>query len=266
MFEFLYLIQDKNDMGTNIYKIGKTTQGISDRLKGYPRGTRPIRISQVDNCDKRETELINIFKTKYVLSRGREYFEGDLNSMIKDFTNFCDSIKVLPNNVNNNTTNNNSNNNSNSNNITNNNYVTNINITPKTFKCNKCHEIFKTKNNLIKHINKKIKCNITTEFQCIICLKYFSCKKSLNEHCKKNNCVEKQNINENIEYLNDDNNNKSKIRQVLKLYLESNMSNDDKAKLIKIHINTLEIDLIKTILKSDLPLDGKVLAFSTYIP
>ena len=111
MFEFLYLIQDKNDMGTNIYKIGKTTQGISDRLKGYPRGTRPIRISQVDNCDKRETELINIFKTKYLLSRGREYFEGQLNSMIKDFTNFCDSIKVLPNNLNNNTTNNNTTNN-----------------------------------------------------------------------------------------------------------------------------------------------------------
>jgi hypothetical protein len=99
MYNYLYLIQDNRDIGSNVYKIGKTTQLPSDRFKGYAKGTYPIRISQVDNCHQREYELIDLFKKRYELYRGREYFEGNLNDMIKEFNNLCnDCINMNDNN------------------------------------------------------------------------------------------------------------------------------------------------------------------------
>ena len=91
MYNYLYLIQDNRDIGLNVYKIGKTTQSPSDRLKGYSKGTYAIRIYQVDDCHKKESELIELFKKKYKLFRGREYFEGDLNDMINEFNNLCNN-------------------------------------------------------------------------------------------------------------------------------------------------------------------------------
>ena len=95
MYNYLYLIQDNQDIGSNVYKIGKTTQSPSDRFKGYSKGTYPIRISQVDDCHIREIELINLFKNKYILFRGREYFNGNLNDMIKEFNNLCDNCNNI---------------------------------------------------------------------------------------------------------------------------------------------------------------------------
>jgi len=102
MHNFLYLIQDINDIGTNIYKIGKTNQLPDQRFKGYEKGSYPFRISKVDNCNYREKELINIFKEKYELARGREYFRGDLNKMIEDFNILCDKSIFKQYDINNN--------------------------------------------------------------------------------------------------------------------------------------------------------------------
>lgn len=159
MYNFLYLIQDNCDIGSNIYKIGKTTQAPSDRFKGYSKGTYPIRISQVDNCHLREIELINIFNKNYKLSRGREYFSGILNNMIIDFTNLC------------------------------NNQTNNILIKSNTsLRCNKCKQIFTTNFSLERHINKKVPCTFITKYQCKICNKYFKRNESLKEHTINNSC------------------------------------------------------------------------------
>ncbi len=139
------------------------------------------------------------------------------------------------------------------------------------FICNICNEQFKTKNNLLKHINKKNKCNVTTDFQCLICLKYFSCKKSLNEHTKKNICKEKPSIIkqpdiDTVNYLNDKNNTISEIKAALKLYLESSSLNiDEKITLIKKYNLKIGDDEIKLIINSDFQIDGKVLTLSTYL-
>ena len=41
------------------------------------------------------------------------------------------------------------------------------------FKCSNCNILFVTKQSLEKHINKKNKCTIKTEFKCTKCNKYF---------------------------------------------------------------------------------------------
>jgi hypothetical protein len=181
MYNFLYLIQDNCDIGSNIYKIGKTTQDPSDRFKGYSKGTYPIRISQVDNCHLREIELINIFKKNYKLSRGREYFCGILNNMIIDFTNLCNS---QTNNI-----------------ITkSNNILTKSNI---TLRCSKCKQIFTTNFSLERHTNKKVPCTFITKYQCKICSKYFKRNESLKEHTIKNSCkIIFKNINEHLNISN----------------------------------------------------------------
>jgi len=165
MYHYLYLIQDKNDINTNIYKIGKTTQIPDNRFKGYIDGTYPIRISKVDDCHKRENELISIFKNKYQLSRGREYFNGDINCMIKDFNSFCDQNFQEKNN-----------------NLTKNKKILNN----TNFLCELCNKYFDTNQHLIQHLNKKNKCNNKTDFFCNICNKYFIYKKNLNDHNNKN--------------------------------------------------------------------------------
>jgi uncharacterized C2H2 Zn-finger protein len=85
------------------------------------------------------------------------------------------------------------------------------------YKCNLCELMFKSKQNLKSHLNRKIKCNDlhicklcnrkfhsienlrkhernSTEcnkniFKCGNCNKYFNTNKSLNAHIKLNNCI-----------------------------------------------------------------------------
>lgn len=222
MHNFLYLIQDKLDINTDIYKIGKTTQIPDKRFKGYIEGTYPLRISKVDNCHKRECELIDIFKKKYNVARGREYFKGNINTMIKDFTQFCDSIipKTIINIVNNY-------------NIDNNN----------KFKCNICNAEFTAKIGLIKHQNKKNKCNVETAFQCKNCLKYFRHNKSLKEHTIKQNC-------KNEEHENNDENIIDELDDYLNLVFIAKLDIESKIKLIKTKIQ-LDGNIIKAIINSN---------------
>ena len=66
--------------------------------------------------------------------------------------------------------------------------------------CDKCNYVFTTKYGLDKHQNKKIKCDIKTEFKCKVCNKCFKQKKNLTEHVEKNIC--KKN---NMEVIKDNN-------------------------------------------------------------
>jgi hypothetical protein len=243
MYNFLYLIQDYNDLGTNIYKIGKTSQDYSSRLKGYPKGTRTFRIIEVDNCEKREIELIKIFNEKFTLYRGREYFTGNITEMINVFTDFCDKFIHLlelnkPKSININNTNNNS-------------------ILIKTKEsindniCEKCNTKFDTKQHLIQHINKKNKCNIETPYQCQFCKKYFNYNSTMNRHINICELAKNKNIT----------NEKNKNNNLLTTIIMSKIELDHKIILIK-NIIKLDNHIIKDILDSDDNFETKIQLFS----
>ena len=231
MYNYLYLIQDKNDINTNIYKIGKTTQLPDKRFKGYSEGTYPLCIFKVDDCGQRENELKNIFREKYKLERGYEYFRGNINSMIQDFVNLCGQINQIPlnqelNDQLNNTTINLSN-----------------NITTDVI-CDICNVKFKSEKILAQHQKKKNKCDITTSFQCIDCNKYFKYKKNLTDHvikqiCKENNKI----INNSKPILSYE---KKYIDNKLLKLLALNISNDSK---VDIFMNSYKTKLSKNTIK-----------------
>ena len=82
-YHFIYLIQDAIDINTNIYKIGKSTQENTRRVKSYPKGSFLYLQVACNNCHTMETKIINYFKSEFGTPvRGREYFIGDLYLMI----------------------------------------------------------------------------------------------------------------------------------------------------------------------------------------
>lgn len=97
----IYLIQDGHDVGTNIFKFGKSKQGINDiiklkRFKGYSNGTIQYNTWNVSYTlvDKIESEIKNCFRNKYVLVRGHEWFEGNVKEMKKDIDYIIDNYNT----------------------------------------------------------------------------------------------------------------------------------------------------------------------------
>jgi len=83
-YHFIYLIQEKIyiDENIDVYKIGKSTQENTRRVKSYPSGSKLYIQLSCNDCHLMEKKLINIFKTKFKLYRGREYFLGNLENMM----------------------------------------------------------------------------------------------------------------------------------------------------------------------------------------
>lgn len=97
----IYLIQDGKDIGTSIFKLGKSKQGINDiiklkRIKDYSNGTIQhntwlVLYTLVDDI---ENEIKTQFRNKYVLVRGYEWFEGDVKQMKKDIDYIIDNYNT----------------------------------------------------------------------------------------------------------------------------------------------------------------------------
>lgn len=92
----IYLIQDGADIGTSIYKLGRTSRRSKDsrvlcRLNDYSEGTVQHATYSVPCAHLHEVEqmLIDEFNKKFRLARGREWFEGDMYEMRK-----CMSILI----------------------------------------------------------------------------------------------------------------------------------------------------------------------------
>jgi len=266
MYHYLYLIQDMQYPNTNIYKIGKTTQLPDRRFKGYINGTYPIRIANVDDCNIREKELICLFNNKFKRVKGREYFSGMLNDMIYTFNTFCD--KYIPNIISNveykcNNCNNifvtkqslkkhiNKKNKCN--------IITDFKCTKcdRYFKqkknllehceknkcilmnklkisiddifCKKCNMIFTSKCSLERHLNKKNKCDIITDYKCKRCNKYFKKKNNLLMHQWKDFCMSKKEIINNVSTITD---NISHLHTDIKNILSTKCTIDENTHLI----------------------------------
>jgi hypothetical protein len=108
-----------------VFKLGKTTQPISKRMAGYPKGSTPIFYVLCGNCHIAEKELLKIFKKNYKqrTEYGREYFEGDPNSMQLCISNWIAANSPLKLHTN-----------------TNPKKPIPKKPIPKKFKCNMCHD------------------------------------------------------------------------------------------------------------------------------
>jgi len=84
---YIYLIQDSQYRGTNVYKLGRTTQKddcrVIKRMKDYNYGSEPKFIRTTTNVITVESDLKRTFKQYFQLVRGQEWFKGDLNLMIE---------------------------------------------------------------------------------------------------------------------------------------------------------------------------------------
>jgi hypothetical protein len=82
----VYLIQPAELIGTNRYKIGCSKKGNLDRCKnGYKNGTRYIIIMECDDPYTIEKQIKQQFNINFELLAGKEYFEGEIENMIKIF-------------------------------------------------------------------------------------------------------------------------------------------------------------------------------------
>lgn len=89
--DICYIIQEREFIktGENIYKIGKTKQEGTKRIDQYPIGSKIVLFLEVDNCSEFENKVMNVFNAKYNQRKdiGKKYYQGDKNSMVKDFIN-----------------------------------------------------------------------------------------------------------------------------------------------------------------------------------
>lgn len=81
----VYLIQTRESLRIkdHVYKIGCTTRPFTVRFKEYPKGSEIICCHKVENCQKVEKKIIEVFDERFVQKPmyGREYYSGDVNMM-----------------------------------------------------------------------------------------------------------------------------------------------------------------------------------------
>ena len=100
MPDYIYLIEEPylvNAVGMK--KIGKTKQKDMGRVKrGYEIGSRIIRFMQCIDCDNMETNILLEFNAEFTLVKGKEYFVGDEDKMIKIITSMVENEKKFSDN------------------------------------------------------------------------------------------------------------------------------------------------------------------------
>jgi T5orf172 domain len=84
MHSYIYLIQDGYYAGTDVYKVGRTTQKdhdtrTIDRLQSYSAMTVQYALAKVDNSlvNIVEKKIIQEFNKCFTLVQGREWFSGN---------------------------------------------------------------------------------------------------------------------------------------------------------------------------------------------
>ena len=74
----IYIIQLREFIGTDKYKIGRSDSNHLIRVNQYPKGSILLFLLTCNNSSEIEKEIISDFKTKYkhLTDYGNEYFEG----------------------------------------------------------------------------------------------------------------------------------------------------------------------------------------------
>jgi hypothetical protein len=122
-------------------------------------------------------------------------------------------------------------------------------------KCNLCNNLFLSKQALQKHLVKKNKCNIETDFQCKKCNKFFTQKKNLLHHTQNDLC--KDHIIQPTIVLEPSNKISSKYDDI-KNILNLSVPVKNKYELIKILNDELKLEKLVDILNYELPLETTI--------
>ena len=97
---WVYILREREFLKTNenIVKIGRTANKES-RMKNYPKGSDFLECIEVHDTNLAENNLKYVFQEKFKVRNdiGSEYFEGDIDEMLKVFR----ETSTLQNNLNN---------------------------------------------------------------------------------------------------------------------------------------------------------------------
>lgn len=90
--EVFYIIKERESIRLNekVFKIGITERTFKKRFDNYPKGSKALLVYSVKDARKIETIVKKLFKKKFELVRGNEYFKGPLSQMIEDVINIID--------------------------------------------------------------------------------------------------------------------------------------------------------------------------------
>ena len=98
----VYLVQPTELIGTNRYKIGCShKRSPEERINsGYHKGTKKILIFPSNNAKEVEKKIISSFDITFNKIAGNEYYEGDINLMVAEFTKIYNYYNDFNNNEN----------------------------------------------------------------------------------------------------------------------------------------------------------------------
>lgn len=91
----VYMIQPEEFIGTNQVKLGMSHTSNKKRIGSYGPKTRMICTQGCSNPSQVEKELKKIFKKRFTLIRGLEYFKGNINDMNATFREVVDQHAKL---------------------------------------------------------------------------------------------------------------------------------------------------------------------------
>lgn len=91
VYGIVYLIQPQLVLGSKTYKVGFSQTGAK-RILSYGKNTRRLFIVEHDNALWLETHIKRIFKEKFKLVMGTEYFEGNENDIVEEFRRIVTSV------------------------------------------------------------------------------------------------------------------------------------------------------------------------------
>jgi len=117
------------------------------------------------------------------------------------------------------------------------------------FNCELCNHQFKTQRYLSQHLNRKVKCNVVTDYKCNRCNRYFKHRKNMIDHQEKNNCV--------MVVIKEKNEN-DELKNIIKSILESNMDLESKVTFIRKYNMTLTKEELINLINSPMELIAKV--------
>ena len=117
------------------------------------------------------------------------------------------------------------------------------------FNCELCNHQFKTQRYLSQHLNRKVKCNVVTDYKCNRCNRYFKHRKNMIDHQEKNNCI--------MVVIKEKNEN-DELKNIIKSILESNMDLESKVTFIRKYNLTLTKEELINLINSPMELNAKV--------